>query len=239
MEEKYYSQEFDTLLNKIDIYNRFPFLPFVGSNYSKSKIKILYLGESHYLPIDVTNKTPVDDSWYHKQLSDFKLNDEAKRWLSPRLIIDESVIKSNKQNKSHSIFTNIGKEMSNIYKLENYNEAMKTISFYNYFLRPAELKGKSIKNTIKDDKFAFKHLIKMNGILKPDAIIFASRKAFIAFHSSLKNGNDTINEIVNKIYSIPHPGCRWWNKKSKSYAFNNSGPLTGKEKFQEVLRTLI
>ena len=62
------------------IYNLHPELaPFVGKHYTKAPLKVLFQGESHYLPADYNHK--VGQEWYELEYSNIKnlKNDKIDR----------------------------------------------------------------------------------------------------------------------------------------------------------------
>lgn len=175
-----FTDEYDNRFKKINIYKRYNLLiPFVGKNFSVADKKILFIGESHFLPKETYNRIEKDEilSWYKVKQEDYKFNKEEKDYINTRNIINRDVINSEYQNKSHSIYRNLGIEYAESFGFVNYNEALPHIAFYNYFLRPAEAEGESIINSWSDDAYSFNHLIMIEKILKPHAIIFSSKKA--------------------------------------------------------------
>ena len=225
--EKYYTEDFDAKLKVIDIYKKYELLmPFVGSRYHIADKKVLFIGESHYLPEKYNNVS--DTSWYEKNLEDYQIDDKAKIWLSTRYIINNHVINREVTAKSHDIYRNIGNVFGEVFEMGDYTKSLPYVSFYNYFLRPAEVKGKSINNEDTDNKVSFKVLLRLTEILSPNKIIFVSRKAKKVFDSIYNKEID-----LGLIDSIQHPGSIHWNKPAKV----NNG-LTGKEKLMEILRKL-
>ena len=74
---KNFSTDFDEELKGIDIYHRYPILlPFVGNEYTDTKKKIFFIGESHYLPGNYNNK--ISTEWYDKNLSEYNFSEHDK-----------------------------------------------------------------------------------------------------------------------------------------------------------------
>lgn len=225
-------ERFDT----IEIYKKYPILkPFVGVKYNSFKPKILFIGESHYLPKEC-HITNIGKEWYHNKLVDYSFTAQDIAFLSTRNIIQNDVINSENKNPSHSIYRNIGEVFGNVFQLGSYKEALEYISFYNYFPRPAEVCGGSIKNDwFTDNQVAFETLLEVDRILNPKQIVFVSKKAKKAF-DSIYYSKDYLKskEIdITKIKQTPHPSSAWWNKPSKNY-----DNLSGKEYLIKILKDI-
>jgi len=250
--KKNYSINYDMKLKEIDIYKKFEILiPFIGENYNSSKQKILFIGESHFLPKESYKENSLKDlsEWYKNNQDYYNFEGNAKPCLNTRNIINNDVINLDFQNPSHSIYRNLGNVYADFFKLNGYKESLPNVAFYNYFLRPAEVEGGSIMNTKEDDIFSFNHLIQIDATLKPDAIIFASKKARQAFHrvrwsSEFRVKGEVLEE---KIFYVPHPGNAWWNKEFKiaKNGFWNSkiipfpaNKINGKNKLKLILESL-
>jgi len=225
-------------LDNIDIFERYPLLkPFIGEHFAKAKKRILFIGESHYLPAKFNNENTISTKWYSKRLSDYLFDEEAQRWLSTSTIIQEDVIEGDQWVGSHSIYRNLGNVYADVFGQSGYRESLKQISFYNYFLRPAEKEGESIR--IKDwdeEVHSFQVLNSIQEILKPDLIVFASSKAKNSFHRV--RWADEYREVGERLEAIieqvPHPTRSWWNRSMKKY-----DGRTGKEHLMKVLQDLV
>lgn len=225
----------ESKITEIKIYQQFPIMkPFVGDNYITTNPKVIFIGESHYLPSKWNGL--IKTEWYSKSLSDYTFDNEDLQWLSTSKIIIENVINSENKNNSHSIYRNLGNVFGEVFGLGNYKTALQHISFYNYFIRPAETTGKSIVNDwFTDNQISFETLLDLDKILQPDKIIFASHKAKKAFDSifTSKDYHKSKEIDISKIDFIPHPGMHWWNKISKKYGY-----VTGKDKLIKILNDL-
>ncbi len=84
-----------------------------------------------------------DTNWYNKKIGDYEFDEEAIRWLDTRNIIN-GVINKWGYSKGHNIYRNIGNVFGEVFLLGGYENSLPYISFYNYFLRPAEITGESI-----------------------------------------------------------------------------------------------
>lgn len=244
-----YTDEYNNFM-KLSIYEKYKLLiPFVGKNYNTATKKVLFIGESHFLPKQTYNRIDIDEFWYKTEQGYYKFTEEERDYLNTRNIINRDVINSTYQNKSHSIYRNIGIEIANFLGLEDYNKALLQIAFYNYFLRPAEAEGESILDSWNDDVYSFIHLINIEKILKPHAIIFSSKKARQAFHrvrwsEEFKSEGEILEK---KVFYIPHPGNAWWNNEFKidKKGFWNSkinsieeAKINGRNKLRLILKSL-
>lgn len=248
---KNFTDEHDKEFEKINIYNRYKLLiPFVGKNYNIAEKKILFVGESHFLP-ETYSGVCINEKWYKSNQKDFNFNSIEEAHLNTRNILNNDVINSGYKDPSHSIYRNIGNVLADYLGHLDYNESLNYISFYNYFLRPAEEEGGSINVNRKDDVFSFNHLCEIENILKPNAIIFASTKARKSFHR-VRHCNDNNYKIKGeslekKIFDIPHPGSAWWNREFKininefwhqRIIPTNQNKITGKDKLKLILNSL-
>ena len=234
MSKENFSTSFDNQLKGLDIYYRYPILlPFIGKDYSDTKSKILFIGESHYLPRDYDNK--IFTEWYDKDLSEYNLSEYDKSYLNTRNIIN-GVINQEGFSKAHNIYRNFGNVYAECFNLNGYSDALSHIAFYNYFLRPAEVTGDSIKvDDWKEKVFSFDTLTKLEDILKPHKIIFLSSLARQVFHQvRWSDDRKEMGEELDKIVSgVPHPSSQWWNKEAKKYE-----NVTGKQKLKNILHNL-
>ena len=196
-------------MNSIKHYQNFPCMkPWVGNKYESSLNKrLLVIGESHYLPKE--SKIHLDaDSWYARQQSE--LNEEEVKWLST-----SGIIKNNKDRnfptKAHGIYRNacsVINECSFNYELSS--KVIEHYAYYNFFQRPAEVTGDSIKvkNIDKEESnIVFQSII---GKLNPELIIFTSSLAG-------KNGRGVAETNGIPFVITPHPICAWWNRTAKKY----------------------
>jgi len=228
-------------------YEHFPqMLPWIGKDYnSLNHKKILFIGESHYLPEGIDDELYTPDGWYEQDLNN--LLDNSTDAYDFTFTVGKVSLKSdvgNWSSRAHSIYREIEKAMRNtVAEKEEYKSCTNMFqyaAYYNYFLRPA-YKGESIRKNIKpkdliiaDD--AFKEII---GIIKPDCIYFLSKYAWETYCQKNRENPFILNlshstKLINVDYS-PHPSCSWWNRKHIN--LNNSGELlTGKEKMLDFLK---
>jgi hypothetical protein len=67
-------------------------------------------------------------------------------------------------------------------------------------------------------------------------IVFVSNMSYEDFNWFYNNRPHHLKEHHVQYFSLPHPGSKWWNKKSKSYVNKHGESLSGKEKIVEVIR---
>ncbi|MEP7110490.1 MAG: hypothetical protein ABI760_21025 [Ferruginibacter sp.] len=236
---KLHTTEYDDRLNKgLKHLQNYPqLLPFIGCYWNDNRIgsqhKILFIGESHYLSgkkLNEIKNTTYKNDWYNNNSKRF--NKELADSIDTRGVVDRAdwMVKGN-IDKALSIFYNIKKELLNhLPYLSNEKQIFPFFSFYNYFQKPAFIKGASIKNTQEDDAVVYKTLKFITLLIKPCKIIFLSSKACYSFYyeHSTDIKKDSFKNII--IDYVPHPGCAWWNKKANAY-----GGRTGRGKFISLI----
>lgn len=205
---------------------------FVGDNYGKGgSPKVLFYGESHFLPENKGGNFS-DKEWYGNSSDELGLNDTDKAYLNTSEIIKNDVINSSFKNKSHSMYRNLGNVHGEAFDKEDYHTALNEVAYGNYFKRPAETTGGSIKITEMDEEVSYNAFKKDIEILKPNKIVFSSKKAYNSALKMARKHNDVemIQLIEGKIVVVPHATSAWWNRKSKVY-----GGLSGKERLKQFL----
>ncbi|MFZ4798682.1 MAG: hypothetical protein ACOYMA_14380 [Bacteroidia bacterium] len=226
MEEKIryeITENFDKEFEKIEHYQRMPqMMPWVGNMYGKKLKKILFIAESHYFPKgSVIHLDKI--KWY--QILKKDLNSEEIEYSNTRYALQKNYKRNTIWREPAKIMIELGisKNSENIY--ENF-------AYYNFFQRPA-LEGKEILINAQDIEianFTFNENIK---ILKPEIIIFLSVKAWNYCSERKKI------DYIDFIDYVPHPSSRWWNRKAKKYSFFNNLPLSGSERFREIIKSEI
>ena len=210
------------------IYSLHPELsPFIGKLYPKAPLKVLFLGESHYLPAAYNHR--VGQEWYERSTASYGFSAEALAWLNTAAIIRHDVIESNYKNPAHSIYRNIGKVYGEVFAKGDYAQALEYIAFGNYFLRPAEVCGESIIiNGWDEEVRSFQQLAALEKQLQPALIVFVSKKAYESFVRVAQTQGATA--LLSKAKSVPHPNSAWWNRAIAQYEGR-----TGKEELKKIL----
>ena len=206
---------------------------FVGDNYGKGgSLKVLYYGESPFLPNNKGETLSVED-WYSKTSKELGLNDKDRAWINTKEIIRNDVINSPLKDKSHSMFRNIGNVHGEALNKGDYRTALDDLSYGNYFKKPAGITGGSIKVTEMDKEVAYDAFKKDLETLKPDKLVFSSKKAYDAvIETATKQGDNKILQFLKeRAVVVPHATSAWWNRISKTY-----GGLSGKERLLQFLR---
>ena len=91
--EELYTEKYDDQIMKNLPHLRmtgFPqLLPFIGKNWEESKLKILFLGESHYIPVGELNPNEkYINSWYEQ--SSVKFCEEHSNRINTRYVISRA-----------------------------------------------------------------------------------------------------------------------------------------------------
>ncbi len=210
--------------------NHKTFLPHIPKDYGKGK-KIFIIGESHYLPSKYDRQITAEN-WYNNPQSIYDLiSQDSVEWINTRGVIN-FYSGPDKLARGHRIFQNLENAFAEIFKGIRVFE---NTVYFNYFQRPAEIQGGSIKIHKLDSEKALENLVGLNEILKPELIIFTSSKAFKDFN---QNVSDDLRQVLPQVESVPHPACAWWNRTSRNYGLNSDGSTsTGKQKFQRIINT--
>ena len=215
------SDQYDSDFLQITHYRKYPeMLPWIGANYSKQPTRILIFGESHYLDRNSVYHHDVEQ-WYTG--IDMHGRKDAS-WIKTRGTIGNG-IETKWKKRSKSIYRNIE---SALFSSKTVNKELFTafteIAFMNFFQRPAETTGDSIKVSPQDVLVAIQVSEQVVESIRPDLVIFTSSLAF----KHAKSGG-LLNTLANQNISFtrtPHPGSAWWNRVSRKY--NNK---TGKDHF--------
>ena len=221
---------------KEGIFVRFPdLIPACPKNWGESELhhKLMIVGESNYLDNNVDSVFKDPEAWYQGEASIIKqfLYDQKKK------------VSTWKYYRTFSKLCKVMNEVANTHCNSVYEEA----AFYNYFLRPATVRGtdKSFKKDCEqlDRDVAGTALCGVIDILKPDIVIFASKYAYNEFRnyikckigtcdckytvSDFKNYFELTGEVNVRIEFVYHPSSRFqkWDKNENS-----------KQKFERLLR---
>ena len=206
-------------------FERFPQLqPYVGENYGNGKAKrLLILGESHYQPKGAT-KHLNPEVWYN-QLSHKDLGEEEHGWTDTAGIVLEAR-DVDITLRAYRIYMNIAKELNALgLRYENYTDALLHIMYMNYFQRPAEETGKSIRVTGIDRQMAESVMRAVLRDCQPELVIIVSKLA------ADNNAWRVFDEMGIPYAVTPHPACVWWNKYAGKY-----GNRRGRDVFNDFLK---
>ena len=209
------------------------YLPFIGNAWANQTNRVLFIAESHYFH-EKSNGKSNSQTWYVENASN--LHPEELNWTDTRGVV-ERADKGKFRSKGLSIFYNLKSAIESTLEIKNSKETMfQNFGYYNYFQRPAEVSGKSIRNMNIDNEIAYQTLTAICEHAKPTVIIFVSSRA--------KNSFDSVHKRLNlmqfdssHIYQVPHPACAWWNRKSKSFSKTGEA-ISGKRKFMNIIKEL-
>lgn len=217
---------------KLQIFDRFPnFIPYVGGEYGRDDKhkKLLLIWESYY---DTTGKTTKYDKdvrgWYVSEKKDiidnyfcklFKDGSESynNHWNFASKMYEKGI------DRKSPTFQNAEKILD---KFSMDKNSFKYCAGYNYYLRPAS-NSSSIKSNNLDEEVAREALKAIIQELKPDVVIFFSKKA----NASFKPYRVELEPIKYKAFV--HPASAWWNRKS-----GKEPQKTGKQRFEEFIEEL-
>ena len=203
---------FDEDLLKVDHYKKYPeMMPWIGCGFTTQKIKILLIGESHYLPKDCIYHLDAE-AWYRGTSTTIT---KGRGSFTTRDIISSGT-KDNWKKKSRAIYKNTENAIyeSRLFSIKPATTYANT-AFMNFFQRPAQTNGDSIKPSNLDitvSNEVFSNVVK---IIRPDVVIFTSSLAYkaAAKEQSLKY----LKEMNIQYTRCPHPYTSWWNRPSKKY----------------------
>lgn len=204
------------------------YLPHIGKNFEKASQRIMIVAESHYISSEFNDLINVEN-WYKEPESIYETIGDIKGWFDTRGVL-ANYLYNRKSKGGLSIFYNLEKAFRNVFEDSDlFNECV----YINYYQRPSEREGDSIKVNPYDSKIALENILILIDVLKLDKVIFVSSKAYNDFKS--KTTKDE-RESLPYIGAVPHPSASsWWNRKSTKYGLNGS-EATGKEKFERIIK---
>ena len=213
----YHTEKYDERLKELAHYQNYPqMLPFIGEDYDKQNKRLLIISESHYLSEDST----LDVSkWY--EMNEKCLSVDEKQYTNTRNLLYEH------RAKQQTIFKPIADAILEIgFKPVDIN-IFRYLAWYNFFQRPAEGTGESIRPTVLDREKAEETFTHIFDVINPTHVIFISSKAW-GWAGILRDQFED-KPIVFDFTS--HPNTSWWNREAKKYS-----NMTGKERFQDFLK---
>jgi len=201
---------FDPELLAIGHFARYPTLmPWVGAGYRQAPIRIMVLGESHYL--EPTNTLHHDPQSWYAGLDLAGMHDLP--WMNTRGIIANGIDNRWKQ-ASKTIYRNIANALdAGDFNFARCANAFLGIAFMNYFQRPAERSGHSIKVRALDIERSAEVLEKVVQVLQPDLLIVCSSLAWRAARS--RGLIDALRKAGVLVKASTHPSSSWWNRPSR------------------------
>jgi hypothetical protein len=201
------TSEFDGELATIGHYARYPeMMVAVGNAYGSAPLRMLVLGESHYLDFAEASNHP--DLWYERR----EFTHEASvRNIHTRGIFDNA-INGRKRRRSKAIFHSLANALDACgIGADDARSPLQSIAYMNFFQRPAQVSGASIAVDSRDVAEASSVVAEVASILRPQLIVFASRLAWRHAKGSLA-GHLALMGI--ETLDLPHPATSWWNRPS-------------------------
>lgn len=228
--------KFDSALNKITLSTEpKPFfgvlhaelLPYIGQNYEKTGV--LLIGESHYIGA-ATYPQWKATNWYHAPLpagtdSPFDRNGPYASWFDTRATLGRYM--NDARGRGHTIFSRPAAVLQELglgagekyYDFDHF-------AFVNFFQRPSLQAGAGFddQNIEEDTQVANEVISQLISILRPNAVIFLSKRAYDAFHKGL------CPRVP--VYAVSHPTCPWWHRKRRDGG-------CAREDFKDILRKVL
>ena len=219
-----HDSHFDDLLLKVEHYSRYPnLLPWVGTGYRATPLKLLILGESHYLPEQVVYHLDPE-AWYAGV--DLPA-DNSVAWMRTRGVVAKG-LETNWKGKSKTIFRRLSVSLAEA-GFSNGAAPFSRLAYMNYFQRPAEVTGDSIRVSDLDRKVSAKVLEEVAQVLQPHAIVFCTKLAWNAAVS--QELIESLRGAGRVVDHTPHPGSAWWYRTARKRQGRN-----GHEVFLDILR---
>lgn len=205
---------YDHELQRIEHYQKHPqMMPFKGADYGKFGPKSLLIAESHYLRKGSTIHLEAQ-SWYDCQASQLVDHERSSTYTRRCLTKDGRTWKI----KAYTIFRNLEASLIEA-GYPRADNTLRYVAFMNGFQRPA-VSRLSIKASSVDLKYSLPTIRAVLDAIKPDHVVFVSRKAYHAFG----------DQLDVPVCSAPHPASPWWNRSSKRG--------TGKDQFVRLMKGL-
>jgi hypothetical protein len=200
--------EFDDRLSTIPHYSHYPeMMVAVGDLYRKATPRILVLGESHY--VDKAETSNHADRWYEGR-------NIACVATIPNICtrkIFDNAINGRKKCKSKAIFHSLASALRAGGIMGTLpGSPLQSIAYMNYFQRPAEESGKSLRVHRRDVIEATSVVKDVVSVIEPQLVVFASRLAWRHAKAGLA---DQLQQAGIDILDVPHPATSWWNRPSR------------------------
>jgi hypothetical protein len=215
--------EFDVELSAIPHYRFYPeMMVAVGVSFPAAPVRLLIVGESHYLDAPEDSNRP--DVWYRsRQL----VHAASARYLHTRGIVDNA-INGRSPSRSKAIYHALGSALAQCGMTPpGARSALQAVAFMNYFQRPAEVSGRSVRVHPNDVVEAAHTITAVAKALQPDLIVFASRLGWKHAQAELA---PALRGMGIEVAGVPHPATSWWNRPSRP----NQG-RTGRQAFMAAV----
>lgn len=198
-------------------------LPWVGAGYRRAELKILLLGESHYLPQGVTYHHDAH-AWY----SGLEIpSAEDLKWMTTRSIIRNG-LKREWKGPSKTIYRNLSTALKMVGFAPD-AAPFENLAYMNFFQRPAEKTGDSIKVKEIDRQVSAATVAHVVSCLRPNLVVFCSSLAWRACNEERLLPRLKSNGCV--VGTTPHPASAWWNRQSLT-----RGGKSGRQVFCDLVQ---
>ncbi len=216
MESNRYSNIGKGGIVKEGIFNRFPdLIPAFSDNYwnNATHKRLMIVGESNYFDDNTDSVFKNPEEWY---------KGEDQQHLIPE------TKKTDVNNwKAYRSFDRLCKTINNVLD-SNCEHIYDEAAFYNYFLRPATVRGKnrSFKKdcTQMDREAAGAAMCGIIDIDKPDIVIFVSKYAYLEFVKYSESNGYYSDILIDFVNHPAHPAS--WHHKNGN----------GIQKFEKLLK---
>lgn len=219
--------EFDEKLSTIRHYQLYPeMMTAVGTYYTTAPLRILVLGESHYL--DQYEPANTAQDWYRRR----DLGDpRSEKDITTRSIFSNAIL-GRARRKSKAIFVSLASALSacEIAPPEAAS-SLQAVAYMNFFQRPAECRGESIMVDPRDVDEAVRVLEAVTAALKPHLVVFATRLGWRHARSTDLMARFTASGVA--MLNVPHPATSWWNRPSRPMR-----GMTGRQRFIEAVEAM-
>ena len=208
--------QFDEQLLSIDHYKKHPeLLPFVGTHYTSHKKRVLLVGESHYINDEGKDASAAYNElkWYDSVLCFDGISDDHVFQKHFHYYVTRHIANCFLDGNKSGGYTFFANPLRAYFGEKAERTHLQHFAFMNFYQRPAFRRGESLtEDACKHDRqVACETLSEVVSVLKPDIVIFLSKKAYGAAYSSIE-----MWQHHPAVHAFPHPTCCWWNRKTKN-----------------------
>jgi len=164
------------------------------------------------------------DAWYSGiQIA----SAEDLKWVTTRSIIRNG-LNSYWRGPSKTIYRNLTAALTTV-GFSQEKDPFMSLAYMNFFQRPAEKTGESIKVKEIDRKVSATTVVHVASCRQPHLVVFCSSLAWRAANE--ERLIHSLKSLGCDVGSTPHPACVWWNRESLVL-----GGRSGRQAFSEVVK---